>query len=353
MRIENSNILMHSSRSYMERHEKKDSLRIWTGDKRPDFEGLNSPSAPPSSSKGDILIISEKAKTHLPSNEEGQDIIEPGIADKLKALIIEKLIESLTGKKLEIITVRIKSQDAGPENINKPATDQTPVPLLQGWGIEYDYNESYYEQETMSFEAQGIIRTADNKKIMISLSLAMNREFMTEQNISLRLGDAKKIDPLVINFNGTAAQLTDTKFSFDLNEDGKKERISFAGTGSGFLTLDINYDGVVNDGSELFGPKSGNGFADLAGYDSDGNMWIDENDYVFDRLKIWTKDASGRDLFYTLRDKGIGALYLGNISGRFGIKNSSNISLGEVMNTGIYLRETGSAGTLQQIDLMI
>ena len=42
-------------------------------------------------------------------------------------------------------------------------------------------------------------------------------------------------------------------------------------TGNAFLSLDKNSDGIINDGSELFGAASGNGFADLAKYDEDGN----------------------------------------------------------------------------------
>ena len=42
-------------------------------------------------------------------------------------------------------------------------------------------------------------------------------------------------DPLVINFGGTAAQLTDQKFAFDIDSDGAEDSISFVGGASGFL----------------------------------------------------------------------------------------------------------------------
>ena len=77
---------------------------------------------------------------------------------------------------------------------------------------------------------------------------------------------------------------------FDIDADGEEESISYLQGGSGYLALDKNGDGVINDGSELFGTKSGDGFADLAEYDADGNGWIDENDPIFDKLLIWAKD---------------------------------------------------------------
>ena len=44
--------------------------------------------------------------------------------------------------------------------------------------------------------------------------------------------------------------------------------------------------------------KTGNGFSELAEYDSDGNGWIDENDEVYDQLKVWVKDENGKDKLY-------------------------------------------------------
>lgn len=41
---------------------------------------------------------------------------------------------------------------------------------------------------------------------------------------------------------------------------------------------------------------------EISAYDSDHNGWIDENDAVFERLKIWTKDANGNDRLISLKD---------------------------------------------------
>ncbi len=264
--------------------------------------------------------------------------------------IMIAMIEALTGKKIKIVTPKLQK----PDEIETPDKNQTSQrEQREGWGVEYDYHESYVEKEKMSFEAEGIIKTSDGKEIRFTAAIAMSREFMLQNDINLRLGDAKKIDPLIINFDGTAAQLTDTKFSFDLDSNGKKDGISFLSSGSGFLVLDKNYDGEISNGTELFGPSTGNGFAELAKYDSDGNQWIDESDFIYGRLQIWTKDSRGNDAFYSLADKNIGALYLGNVSAGFSIKNSQDILQGEAQSAGIYLKENGTAGTIQQIDLTI
>lgn len=121
----------------------------------------------------------------------------------------------------------------------------------------------------------------------------------------------------------------------------------------GFLALDKNGDGKINDGAELFGPSTGSGFAELAQYNEDGNNWIDENDSIYERLRIWSRDAAGNDYLLALGEKGIGAIFVGSVETMFQLKDPSNTLLGQTMSTGIYLREDGQAGTVQQIDLAV
>jgi hypothetical protein len=64
-----------------------------------------------------------------------------------------------------------------------------------------------------------------------------------------------------------------------------------------WLVLDRDGDGVINDGSEMFGnatpqpqPAAGtrrNGFLALAQYDDDGNGTVDEKDPIFAELRLW------------------------------------------------------------------
>ena len=123
-------------------------------------------------------------------------------------------------------------------------------------------------------------------------------------------------------------------------------------SGSGFLVLDKNGDGRINDGSELFGPQSGSGFGELRAYDTDGNGWIDENDAIFDKLLVWSRDASGKDQLYKLKDLGIGAIYLGDTKTEFSMKGAGNTTQGVMRSTSFFLRENGSTGTVHHIDLM-
>ena len=67
-------------------------------------------------------------------------------------------------------------------------------------------------------------------------------------------------------------------------------------SGSGYLAFDVNVNGRINDGSELFGACSGDDFAEHARLDKDGNHWLDEQDSGFAGLRIWQRSKSGEDL---------------------------------------------------------
>lgn len=233
---------------------------------------------------------------------------------------------------------------------------QTEVPAqtlqtgtLQSAGrITYRVEQQYAEQESTYFSTNGIVRTADGREISIRVDVGMSRSFQRAFSKEMTVDIC---DPLILNFDGNAAELTDQEFYFDLDCDGKKELISGLGNGSGYLALDKNGDGVINDGSELFGPKNDNGFEELAAYDEDGNGWIDENDAIFNSLKIWCKDENGNDRLYSLAEKGVGAICLQNVSTDFSLKNAKNETNGIIRNTGIFLYENGVAGTIQHVDM--
>jgi len=358
MKIASSTVEMSSSHTSAQKYELNEKLRSWIGNQRPDFEGtsrlIQQPSLPSTA-----VQISE-AGISAQSNEATaiQDSMNAVENDPIMRMI-RAMIAALTGREVKVF-------DAGELQSNAPAFKiQDPNQVAQttqpqspqqpaGFGIEYDRHESYSEFEQTNFQTSGVIQTTDGREIAFSLAISMSRSYLEESDISIRLGDArKKQDPLVINFNGTATQLTNQRFKFDLNSDGQNENINFATNGSGFLALDRNNDGKINNGSELFGANSGNGFADLSLLDTDHNGWIDENDSAYGQLRILTKNAAGNDQLSTLKQTNIGALSISAIETSFELKEPNNTLLGQIKNSGIFLRDDGSAGTIQQVDLTV
>lgn len=357
MIIQSSAIEMASKHSYVEKTEVQESLKVW----KDGGNGENAAAAQSGESVSPYKVqISELAKKLLAeagetdgSSGAGDISLQLSEEDKMKIELLERFIEHFTGKKFKFrILERLRSNGQAAASGNAAPAAQGNAQPRKGWGMVYNYHQSHYEAEKMSFQAAGVVKTADGREINFAVDMKMSRQFYSETNVNIRAGDALT-DPLAINYAAANASLTQEKYAFDVDADGDQEQISFVGQGSGFLALDKNSDGKVNDGSELFGPESGNGFADLAAYDSDGNNWIDENDAVYGQLRIWTKDAAGQDALFSLNEAGVGAIYLGNVDTAFAIKDESNQLQGQLRQTGVFLKENGGAGTVQQVDLAV
>jgi hypothetical protein len=108
--------------------------------------------------------------------------------------------------------------------------------------------------------------------------------------------------PLLLDLNGDGVQTVsvDNGVLFDIANTGTLARTGWANANDGLLVRDINHDGSINNGAELFGngtlladgSHAANGFAALAQFDSNQDEKIDVQDAVFQELKVW-RDANG------------------------------------------------------------
>lgn len=373
MRISNSNLQLSAQHSALDYQRRQESLTTW----RDGASGRQQVSITSSSERlrmsagSERLTLSQSARRPpIPTPPPAPPAPQPNAGNAaddadasvkntgdLRFTLLRLMLEQMTGHAIDVFDSSELSADpdATPPLPDASASSAAPGSNNDraGWGLSYSLEETHVEQEATQFSAQGIVRTADGKEIQLTLELNMRREFVSQNSLSIRAGDALK-DPLVINFQGNAAQLTQTTFKFDLDADGRADTMRAVVPGSAYLALDKNGNGKIDDGRELFGAQTGNGFAELAKYDDDGNGWIDENDAVFKQLLAWNGEAdaaSGKPL-QALAQLGAGALYLGNVSTPFALKDNGNALQGAIRASGLYLREDGTTGTLQQVDLV-
>lgn len=223
------------------------------------------------------------------------------------------------------------------------------------WEMSVKRTELHFEEESVNFQSSGEVTTEDGRLIRFSLDLSLNRAFVsrTEEETLVQKWQERinLTDPLVISLDGRAPTLTDASFEFDLDSDGKTEKIGFVSSGSGFLAFDKNGDHTINNGSELFGPGTGNGFQELSTFDQDHNNWIDENDAVFSQLSVWTRNENGQDRLISLKEAGIGAISLQSAATGFDLTTADNELQGRLKSTGVFLFEDGKAGFIQEMDL--
>ncbi|MDF7675572.1 calcium-binding protein, partial [Neisseriaceae bacterium ESL0693] len=156
-------------------------------------------------------------------------------------------------------------------------------------------------------------------------------------------------DPLILDLDGdgieTIAAGNFDGVLFDHDHDGIRTATGWVSRDDGLLVFDRNGDGIINDGSELFGDSTpladgslaSNGYAALAEFDSNGDGKVDASDDRFNQLLVWrdlNQDGiSQKDELFTLSQLGIQSLNLAH--------QNSNTSLGN----GNTLAQTGSYTT--------
>jgi len=275
---------------------------------------------------------------------------------------MEKLVGGVIDKQVAINSIQ-NSQDVkvSKKNIDDSGAILNRLPQIQNrrqtqWEMSIKQTDIHFEEENLAFASTGQVTTEDGRIIDFSLDFSMNRTFLSrkeEETLIQRWQESVVLtDPLVISLDGTIPQLSDAQFEFDLDSDGEMENINFINSGSGFLAFDKNGDGIINDGTELFGPGTGNGFEELAAYDLDQNNWIDENDAIFSQLSVWTKDDQGNDKLVSLKEAGLGAIGLDYAATTFNLTQADNTLQGQMQRTGAFLFENGQVGTVHQIDLV-
>ena len=356
MKIEGSNVSMYSAMSYEYSHETYTSSQVHYGQSEIGNKQNGVGNAIESSSF--FLDFSYSSSTIETSRAvyNYEDNLSP--QDKLKKQIIEKLLEMLYGEKLSIPVYPGKNCNPTPKCDNVVSNpykneNQGEKELI---GIVFDSTEEYYQKQSVEFSASLQIKTP-NKTFEMDLSISYTQELYEVHRERLVIGDQKLMDPLVINFDKDVnpfENLSSLKFEFDLDNDGKDDLIPLLKDGAGFLALDKNGNGKIDNGTELFGPQSGNGFNDLSKYDFDKNNWIDENDKIFDKLKIWQIDETGSNKLVSLLDMNVGAIYLGDVQS--GFKYQSTIDKTEAIqqSNGIFVKEDGSgAGVVSSLDIAV
>lgn len=392
MKIVSSNIALQSDHSKKEQHYVAETLRVRNGDNI-SVETQRTYLGQSENSSQTKVSLSEKALQLLQNEQENanKNANENANANLLrrsvqnnnavqnneidapedpKLLLIRAIIEAITGKSIKFVSESAANQSDKANSTTPTMANIANIANANGgeviavssgntaFGLRYNSNEVIKENETTNFSASGIIKTADGKEIQFQCDLSMQRSFYMDNSTEIFMGastDRKSLcDPLIINFAGTAAELKNTTFAFDLNADGSAENIQELAAGSAFLVLDKNKDGKINNGNEMFGTQSGDGFADLSVYDEDGNGWIDENDSVYNSLGVWNNSAYGGKI-RSLKEAGIGAIYLQNANTEFSIKDKTTNELqGQIRKTGIFLNEkNGNIGTIQHVDLAI
>lgn len=271
----------------------------------------------------------------------------------IKDEIAKMMLEIILIRFLGIDPKKAKEKANQQCQFNPPSNNEAPKKTVIKTDYDYSRVIEYTKKDSVDYSAKATIKTED-KDINIDLNIAYSKEFYEKNEERIKFSEIKYIDPIVIQYSKESSSLDflddELTFTFDLDSNGQEEEISKLKEGNGFLAIDKNNNGIIDDGSELFGPNTNDGFEELREYDSDNNGWIDENDSVFKDLRVWTKDSNGKDKLFALGDSEIGAIYLKDSSTDIDINKSVKDPLAHLKTTSFFVREDGTAGLISSFD---
>jgi hypothetical protein len=274
-----------------------------------------------------------KVQSFSQDSQEMQDLDGLSLEPKYRQMLLA--LQRLLGKKIQITSFESDSYVSTPSTSGKISNE--PIAT---------YIQTQKESSSLELGFSGKVKTSEGKELEFSLSLSWHEEF--SQRIDLISGQIMQ-DPLIISFDGMPPVLAE-QFDFALTTNAQK--LNYLSQNAAYLARDTNQNNLIDDGSELFGPKSGDGFAELANFDDDENGWIDSNDTIFKQLHLWKPNEEG-GIVVNLEEIGIGAISLQSIETNFTSKKDINTPIANYKEASVVLGEDGNAYSLLSVDIAV
>ncbi|TXI01382.1 MAG: hypothetical protein E6Q76_17250, partial [Rhizobium sp.] len=214
------------------------------------------------------------------------------------------------------------------------------------YNSDHSRGEVWYDDDWSNTNGRTLVATLDH----VSQSDVQN---LSRSDFSAYSGAT---DPVVLDLDHSGYKFTsvDNGISFDLDGDGVKEQVAWtaAGAHDGILAMDLNHDGQINNGNELFttGFNGGNyasGMEALASLDTNHDGKIDASDTAFSQLTVW-QDLNHNGVvdageLTTLAQQGISSISLQTAA------SSSSIASQSVLSEGTFTSADGSIGHLAEV----
>ena len=170
--------------------------------------------------------------------------------------------------------------------------------------VEQTYTHTWdgntIKEEDRKFEVGGIVmQTSENLNVQAVVS---GQGLIKDDDRDNDPDPELEASPIVIDLgnDGINSHALNYTINFDLDNNGFKEATGWVSGDDALLAIDKNNNGMIDNGSELFGNKSisdsaysytnsslNNGFETLKSYDSNNDGIIDNKDEIWDKLILW------------------------------------------------------------------
>jgi hypothetical protein len=209
------------------------------------------------------------------------------------------------------------------------------VMATEAWELGYQAVQASFSGDLQLSDGSSISFAFD-----FSMEISWARYSYTEQPLQ---------DPLVVSLSGSPVQLSSDSSLFDLRSDGNEVKLPQLAAQQYYLAYDRNQDQQVNNGTELFGPRTGQGFAELAKFDDNGNGFIDPADDIWQYLYLWRP----KQQLLSMTEAKLGAFSLSSAATAMPLLDKQQQKQGEIQRSGLAFTQDARPVLVQQIDLVV
>ena len=333
-------------------------------------------------------LLNANTTTNSPANNAVDKTVEEDIYQRplpAKVKLIKLILDSYFGKDLTLSEKQFDynkvseqlSQTQQTLFFNQQSTEQLTLntqnfALINIDGKQFNQQEQVSvttlstEQQQLNFTMQGEF-ILDNQTVNLSYQLNLSASYSSMSKIETTAAALK--DPLVIQFGTRSIGHITDYAQLDINSDSKQDDLPIFSGDVGYLVFDKNQNNRVDDGRELFGPRTNNGFDELAQLDSNNNGFFDSQDENYSQVYIWqpqhsennsntgSSSESNKQNLVSLSQAGIKAISLNAIATQFNFRDQRQENNGEISaqlkQTSFAITDNNQTVGVHQIDVRL
>ncbi|GAB4283700.1 MAG: hypothetical protein Kow0029_29990 [Candidatus Rifleibacteriota bacterium] len=280
------------------------------------------------------LTVKLTASTEIMENEEAVDSRLDRDIDLMLRMISKDDAEykSLKARFQKMIKQAQKAYSAEAKAKAQNAESSSDQPMTANAMADAIVGNNTYEFE-LKFKKQRLTTSED------------------QTGISLEELGIKKADPLVLDIAQDGLNLTKAGEGalFDIDGDGKLDQTAWVKGDDALLVYDRNGNGIIDNGTELFGDQNGsiNGFAELARYDKNSDGRIDNLDPIFKSLKLY-QDMNGNGKIESHELKTLEQMGLKSLNLNF-YRTNQDMNGNSLILNGSFEKNDGTTGLLADV----
>lgn len=352
-------IALNQQQSYQQKSTQSQKVSLMTSSKI--LPSKNSTKIPSSVSP------SNQSQPNSINRSPNQDDIEQVIYSKpqgIKLQLMVLILEKFLGRSFDISDF---SADLNIEHSEKAngdplsvyelfSTSSDELISIDGAFFQSDdllsVEQWHSNEQQLNYQVQGEFKVNEQY-----LSLNYNLRITSEHNSYRKIEISAKAlkDPILVQFGSRGLGNIEGQKDFAINQDHTLDNLPIFSGDVGYLVYDKNNNQQADDGSELFGPKTGQGFVELAQLDSNKNGFIDLDDQYFEQLYIWQPSDSNNqtEQWLSLKDAKIQAISLSSISTPFDFYDQQGKIQAQLRQSSFAISEEGIGRGVHQVDVRI